>query len=366
MISAISNTAGLALNTVSKGVMSAVHAVAGGGQEAAQSSAPEGFRVELISCSIDCCGSAPDAPPLHPAIAFTIKEDAFVQRVKAKALEECVAGKPLTFKDAPVFQLHASLSANTLCVEIYDSRILVRGGLRGWPRRPRSARPAPSPLLAPPPPRSPRPQTPLPPPPSLPHTQADKYEARACIPLASLAALPTGGQERIDVVISGAHDSETVASLRGAQHSVPTFRARATILLTRTAPGALVFAAANAEAAQQEAKQHSQQAGLDEQHSQQQQQQDLQQAQQKQQLDQVNKMQQQQAEQQQHNQQQQKDQQQHLQQQQQEQKQKTAEAAACAAAPAKCAAAPAKAMPASPAAPAAPMAATTTRLGASQ
>ncbi len=81
MLSSASSVTGAGVSAVSKGITGAVHAVAGGGQEAVQRSAPGAFRVELVSCVIDCCGSAPDAPPLHPAIAFTIKEDAFAQHL---------------------------------------------------------------------------------------------------------------------------------------------------------------------------------------------------------------------------------------------------------------------------------------------
>ncbi len=73
------------------------------------------------------------------------------------------------------------------------------------------------------------------------------------MPLSFLTTLPTGGQQRVEVVISGAGDHGAVASMIGAQHAEPAFRARVTILLTRTAPGALVFAIPSAEAAQQAA-----------------------------------------------------------------------------------------------------------------
>ncbi len=104
MLSSVSSVTGAGVSAVSKGITGAVHTVAGGGQEAAQSSAPEAFRVELVSCVIECCGSAPDAPPLHPAIAFTIKDDAFAQhlptfRTRATILPTSTTPGILVFRD---------------------------------------------------------------------------------------------------------------------------------------------------------------------------------------------------------------------------------------------------------------------------
>lgn len=201
--------------------------------------------MEVVSCMIESLGEAAKEgeAAFHACVGLTIKEDAYVQRHKvrapetlpplcpphpppspskppaphppaqAKATGDFQIGKPLEFAER-TFHLKASLSSQTLCIEIYNSKII-----------------------------------------------ADVYEARACIPLIGLAALTTGGQEAIDVIILGNNDNEVVASMRGAQHAVPGFRARARLLLTRTQPGALVFALTAPQQAAQAAAHQQQQQG---------------------------------------------------------------------------------------------------------
>ena len=204
---------GNVMGSVAKGVVglggSVVSSVTGGGPGGAVS-APEYFSVTLDSVTIDAIGEQ-KIDSFRPIVAFTIREHDFSARQKEKSQGTFALRTPLAFAKNS-FNLQASLTSETLCIEIWEDKMV------------------------------------------------DKFEARACIPLSLLASLEGGGKGRqqveVDLPDVGCCPDTVVHAMLGSQHPQPGFKARARLTLTRTQPGALVYAApgnGNPDAAKAEA-----------------------------------------------------------------------------------------------------------------
>ena len=199
VVTGIAEGLGKVAGTISKGAVGAVGVAAGalGGGNGAVSS-PEVFQVTVNSVIISALGDTKPGTTFHPLVGVTVKERDFSARQKQRAEGTFALNQPLAFSNN-TFSVKASLTSETLCIELWDDKMV------------------------------------------------DVFEGRACIPLSCLASKEGGGVGRQDVTVNipdeSCSSSTSVHAMLGSQHPKQGFCARAQITLVRLQPGALVFAA---------------------------------------------------------------------------------------------------------------------------
>lgn len=198
------NAVGEGVGSVLGGLGQAVVGAVGGAAGLVGTKAPGAIPAELFTVTINnivvtSLGEPGKIPAsFHPIVAATIKEHDFSSRQKQRALGSAFnLGVPLTLS-SPTFTLKASLTTETLCLEIWDDKMV------------------------------------------------DKFEGRACIPLFPLASKEGNGLGRMtcDVVLSDQHwqgQECAVHTLLGTQKPVSGFTASAQLTITRLQPGATIY-----------------------------------------------------------------------------------------------------------------------------
>jgi len=199
-VNAVGEGVGSVLGGMAQTVVGAVGGAAGLVSSKSAGAIPaELFTVTLHNVVITSLGEPGKvAASFHPIVAATIKEHDFSSRQKQRALGSGFAlGVPLTLS-SPTFTLKASLTTETLCIEIWDDKMV------------------------------------------------DKFEGRACIPLLPLASKEGNGLGKMscDVVLSDQHwqgQECAVHTLLGTQKPVSGFTASAQLTITRLQPGATIY-----------------------------------------------------------------------------------------------------------------------------
>ena len=183
------------ISKVAVGAVSAAADALGGGNGAV--SAPEMFQVTFSNVTITALGDTKPGSVFHPMVGLSILERDYSTRQKIKAEGVFAFNQPLAFSQDS-FSLKASLTSETLCIEIWDDKLV------------------------------------------------DIFEGRACVPLCTLAGMAGGGVGRQNVTVeipdASSSSSSSVHAMLGSQHPKPGFRARAQLTLVRLQPGALVYA----------------------------------------------------------------------------------------------------------------------------
>ena len=184
------------ISKVAVGAVSAAADALGGGNGAV--SAPEMFQVTFSNVTITALGDTTPGSVFHPMVGLSILQRDYSTRQKVKNEGIFALNQPLAFSQDS-FTLKASLTSETLCIEIWNDKLV------------------------------------------------DVFEGRACVPLCTLAGMAGGGVGRQEISVeipdaSSSSSSTSVHAMLGSQHPKPGFRARAQLTLVRLQPGALVYA----------------------------------------------------------------------------------------------------------------------------